>query len=330
VSARPEVRVALFGAGRVGRAFLELLVRNQHRIRLTGVSDSHGGMAGELDPEVVLEIKLRRGELPSEVARTDLLTVAEPHVVVDATSCAFDSGEPSLSVIVDSFQAGAHVVTANKIPLARFWTQITNSATVSGRRLGYAAAAGAALPAIAVARWLGGADRVRSFEAVLTGVTTFTLELMAKGLSLENAIVRAQERGIAEPNPSMDIDGWDTAAKIVILANTLWETSSTLYDVRVTGLKTDTAPARGEFRTQLVGSGRRDAGSVNLEVAPTPLPRDHPLSHLEGGDKGVVFSGPMIGTVAVLGGRSHPSVTAAAMLADVLEMSTGADVEARP
>jgi homoserine dehydrogenase len=309
------VCVAVFGLGRVGLALLELLSERDVPIRLTGVADSRGALAGDLDPEAVIELK-RAGSLPAEVPRVDVVKLAEPDVVVDVMSCDLATGEPALSVILEAFRHGVHAVTANKAALARRWADIRDAAAGAGKRLGYASAAGGALPAVAVARSLGRADDIGSFEGVLTGTTTFILDEMANGTSFADAVRRAQEEGIAEPDPSVDIGGWDTAAKVVILANTMWGTVHSLDDVAIKGLSEDLEVA-GDGPLHLVGSARRDG---DLVVEPRRLTPDHPLSSLTGRDKGVVFFGPAVGQVLVAGGRSHPTGAAAAVLGDILEL----------
>lgn len=315
---RSEARVAVFGLGGVGRALLELLAERDLPLRLSGVADSYGAIAGDLDPHDILAAK-SAGPLPAEVSRSDLLEMAAPDVVVDVVSCDPQTAEPALSVILDAFEHRAHAVTANKTPLARFWSDIEVARKRAGKGLGYASAAGAALPAVAVARWLARVDDVTSFEGVLTGTTTFVLDEMAKGASLQDAVRSAQEQGIAEPDPSTDVGGWDTAAKVVILANTLWGTNYSITDVDVTGLTDEVEPRREGRTTRLVGRARRD-GQL-LAVEPTVLPADHPLGVIQGSDKGVVFFGPAIGQVSVTGGRSHPKGAAASVLGDVLELT---------
>jgi homoserine dehydrogenase len=313
-------RVAIFGLGTVGQALLELMVERASALRLAGVADSNGAMAGDLDPAMVLHAK-RKGPLPEAVQRADLLAAGSPDVVVDVTSSDLKTAEPSLSVILAGFSAGAHVVTANKAPLARFWTEIHLAAATADRHLGYGSAAGASLPAVAVARSLARMDEVDSFEGVLTGTTTFILDQIANGASFEDAVRRAQQQGITEPDPSVDVDGWDTAAKIVILANTLWGTELDLDAVHVTGLQAHMQVPSPVERVRLVGRGVRDNEDVELHVAPSLIDRGHPLALLRGSDKGVVFSGGAIGRVIVSGGRSSPRGAAAAVLADILEIT---------
>jgi homoserine dehydrogenase len=325
---RDEVRVTVFGLGGVGLALLELMTRRAASLRLSGVADSHGAMAGELDPAVVLDMK-QKGPIPAAVPRADVLNSTRPDVVVDVMSCDFGTAEPSLSVILAGFSAGSHVVTANKAPLARFWREIFTAAATTRRHLAYAGAAGASLPAVAVARTLSRTDEVDSFEGVLTGTTTFILEQMAAGLSLDDAVRGAQARGISEPDPSIDVGGLDTAAKVIILANTLWGMELNIKDVQLTGLHEDMEVSREGRKVRLVGRAERNGKDVKLEVAPSLLDVDHPLASLRGSDKGVVFSGPAIGRVLVSGGRSSPRAAAGAVLGDILELAECSDDSAQ-
>jgi homoserine dehydrogenase len=215
--------------------------------------------------------------------------------------------------------AGAVVVTANKAPLARAWGRL-HARSNGRRRIGYAAAAGAALPAVAVARRLAREDDVQAFDAVLTGTTTYVLEKMAGGATAQEAVQAAQRQGIAEPDPSVDVGGWDTAAKVVILARTLWTCDFDLDAMTVTGIDGVDPEAVRAGGVRLVGRAERGRDGVRASVAPVRLPADHPLARLRGGEKGVVFRGAGTGEVLVAGGRSHPRGAAAAALGDVLEL----------
>jgi homoserine dehydrogenase len=311
-------RVALFGLGGVGRAFLELLGQRSDALRLVAAADSSGALVGELAPNEVAERKAA-GALPASPPLQELLARARADVVVDLASCDFATAEPSLSILRAGLDAGAAVVTANKAPLARAWGRL--HAGLNGRRrIGYAAAAGAALPAVAVARSLAREDDVRAFDAVLTGTTTYVLEKMAAGASAQEAVHAAQQEGIAEPDPSVDVGGWDTAAKVVILARTLWDCDLDLDAVTVTGIDGADPEAVRAGGVRLVGRAERTGDGVRASVAPVRLAADHPLAHLRGSEKGVVFRGLHTGEVLVAGGRSHPRGAAAAALGDVLEL----------
>jgi homoserine dehydrogenase len=308
--------VALYGLGRVGRAFLELLQERKRQVALVAAVDSRGALIGELDPETVLNSK--REGLPPSIEGTNAITKSRPDVVVDLTSCDFHTGEPARSIIQHGVNAGAHVVTANKAPLARHWHDVHESARASGVAVRYAAACGAALPVIAVASSLRRSDHICSVEGVLTGTAAYVLNEMRAGVAFEDAVRRAQQQGIAEPDPNIDMQGWDSAAKLVILANTLWPAHLSLSSVSVTGVAT-AREHPSDSMTHLVSAATFDGSQVHAEVRPKNIPRDHPLSTLDGSDKGVVFTGRSIGRVAVLGGRSHPRGAAAAAFGDMLD-----------
>jgi homoserine dehydrogenase len=309
-------RIALFGLGGVGRAFLELLAERPRGLRLVAAADSGGALTGELSPSAVLERKAA-GALPPGPDTSALIRETAPGVIVDLSSCDFHTAEPALTIISAGLASGAAVVTANKAPLARAWDRLGERANGSGR-IGYTAAAGAALPAVAVARALRRSGEVESFDAVLTGTTTFVLDAMSAGASAEDAVRAAQTQGIAEPEPSIDVGGWDTAAKLVILARTLWDCDLGLDQVEVAGIDAADPDDVRRGGVRLVGHARRTGDRVEARVGPLRLGADHPLARLRGSDKGVVFHGPVVGDVLVAGGRSHPRAAAAAALGDVL------------
>lgn len=312
--------VALVGVGNVGSAFLDLLAERRPPLRLVAVADSGGVLLGEIDPAEARARK-ERGSLEGGAPRIEALLEAGTDVLVDATGCDFETGEPALSLIREALLSGAAVATANKAPLAREWRALRDAAE-SGRRLRYGAAAGAALPAAAVAATLARMDEVETVEGVLTGTTGFVLDELAAGRTLDEAVAAAQEAGIAEPDPRVDLGGWDTAAKLVILANTLWpDAGLSLDEVPVEGVDGVDGSRKGLVR--IVGRASRSPEGVTADVGPVSLGADHPLGTLSGPEKGVVFSGPAIGTVTIQGGRSHPRGAAAALLADALDLVGG-------
>lgn len=312
------VRVALFGLGGVGRAFLELLIEREPPVELVAAADSCGVLQGAIPAGAVLDAK-RSGLPPADVDPRELIARVRPDVVVDVTGCDFATGEPSITILLAGLHAGATVVTANKAPLARHWVEI--GAAAGGRPIGYAAAAGAALPAVAVARELRRADRIVSIEGVLTGTASFVLDAVAGGAALDAAIARARKTGMAEPDPSLDLGGWDTAAKLVILANTVWDEPIGLDDVAVTGIDERSIAGLEGVAIHLIGAAQRTNGAVVAEVRPRAVGADHPLAGLAPAEKGVVFDGPGIGRVLVSGGRSAPRGAASAVLGDVLRLA---------
>jgi homoserine dehydrogenase len=276
VSANAPARVALFGLGRVGRAFLELLRERTPQVIVVAAVDSRGALVGDLDPDLILRQK-RQGLPPSNIEGARATRESRADVVVDLTSCEFETGEPARSTIEDGLNAGAHVVTANKAPLARHWHDVHESARASGVGVRYSAACGAALLVIGVASSLRRSDRIDSVEGILTGTAAYVLNEMRLGVAFEDALRRAQQQGIAEPDPDVDMEGWDSAAKLVILANTLWPTEVGLSSVSVTGVAAARAN-QGDTVTHLLSTAAFDGSSVRAEVRPEKLPPAHPLS----------------------------------------------------
>jgi homoserine dehydrogenase len=254
------------------------------------------------------------------VEAAELLARTRPDVVVDLVSCSFTTGEPAAALLRAALEAGASVVTANKAPLARNWGSLHALAREGGLRIGYSGAAGAALPAVAVARALGRADRIEALEGVLTGTSSYVLAQVAAGTGLADAIAGAQAEGIAEPDPSLDLGGWDTAAKIVILANTVWGTELELDDVTVVGIDDASIAGLEGAAVHLIGRAERSNGAVVADVRPRAVGADDPLAALAPGEKGVSLTGPGIGRVSVSGGRSSPRGAATAVLGDILEI----------
>jgi homoserine dehydrogenase len=192
--------------------------------------------------------------------------------------------------------------------------------------LRFSGAVGGALPTINIGRRdLAGAVINRA-ELVVNGTTQVILEEMAAGMSFDQALAAAQAQGIVEPDPSLDVDGWDAANKLVIFANAALGQPTTLTDLRVSGIRQVSAE---ELRTAWAAGGRisvvgvaerQGDGSYALSVAPTSLGPEHPLARLSHGEMGAVFYTDIIGRTTVSSLEDGPMGTCQAMLRDVIEI----------
>jgi homoserine dehydrogenase len=220
-----------------------------------------------------------------------------------------------------------HVVNANKGPLVVAYHDLMRLATQHHVELRNAATVAAPTPALDLARYALHGATVESIEAVPNGTTNYILTLMATGHSLEDGIRAAQEAGIAETDPSLDVDGWDSAAKIIILANAVMGGHVRLDDVDVEGIGAVTAAELTQFRQQglalkLLATARRQGRGLELSVAPTPLPLDHPLARLGGSGMGILFHTDLLGDLFVsVEGDDSPFGTAQSMLRDVVNIA---------
>jgi len=349
-------RLLLVGLGNVGRSFLRILQTQESLLaerygvafRVVGAADS-GGIAaapGGLDPAVVLAAK-ERGKSVATLAggrpgapALELVEGVAADALLEATPVDLQTGQPGLDVTRAALRRGLPVVLANKGPLALAYQELAalSDLGAGATPLRFSACVGGAMPTINIGlRDLAGA-RILRVEAVLNGTTQYMLRAMEAGRSYADVLAEAKRRGLAETDPSLDVDGWDAANKLVILANAVLRQPTSLADVRVegiTGLTADglrAARVRGERIVLLCLAESNGAGRFRLSVRPTPLPLDHPLARMDGDEMGVVYYTDIAGRSSATSAERDPVPTAAAMLRDLLDITVGlrAGVASRP
>jgi homoserine dehydrogenase len=219
-----------------------------------------------------------------------------------------------------------HVVTTNKGPLVVAYQELHDLAALHGVQLRFDGTVAGGLPALYLGqRDLRGAN-IRRLEAVPNLCTGYVMDMLADGMTWEEATARAHEEGVLEGDGSWDLEGWDAAAKLVILANAVLDRPTRMEDVSrsgIVGLETDklqAARARGE-RYRLLAKAEREAGGVyRLSVAPVPLSLDHPLGHLGRKQMGVLYQTDIYGTITAIIDEPSPVPSAATMLRDLLDI----------
>jgi homoserine dehydrogenase len=344
-----SVRLILIGVGNVGRRLLELIVRKRETLRerlglellLVGVADTSGAAhsAEGLDPQRIVEFKAagrgvaaylqwgRPGFSPLELVQSteaDLLLEASPANWNPLSPAGLQSGQPGLSCIEAALARGMHVVTANKAPLVLAFPRLLALAREHGVQLRFDATVAGGLPAVNLGqRDLAFAD-IHRLEGVLNLTTNYILTRMADdGLSYGEALHDAQVAGHAETDPTLDVDGWDAANKLVILAHSVLGQPATLADVAVEGIRGVTpamlaeAAAQGQ-RVKLVATAEWIEAGYRLSVRPTRLDADHPLAQLGPKQMGIVYHTDVCGVLSVAIVEETPVPTAAAMLRDVV------------
>jgi len=220
---------------------------------------------------------------------------------------------------------GWHVVTANKGPLVVDFKGLKRKSTDQRLALEFSAAAGAALPGLDVGLYsLAGAE-ITAIEGILNGTTNFILTQMDQGVIYEDALGEAREKGIAEPDPSQDVEGWDTALKILLLANAVLGLDLTLADIDVRGITGITDQLRNNAKAEgkvlkLLGRIHQAGAQFKAEVKLTAIGSAHPLFGVNGTNKGITFFTDTMGEVTVTGGKSDPRGAAAALLKDIINI----------
>lgn len=336
-----KINIILIGFGRVGRAFCELLkekydfyreryglllelkgiIRKSGTVLLSGTGQLEA-MAGSQDS----------GQFePSNWSQIfnleDMLEEYKSGVVVDCTPSNLKTGEPGYSLMRTALEKGWHLVTASKGALVVHPAELTALAQQKQVVIKASGATAAALPTLDVGlRSLAGAE-ILAIEGILNGTTNYILTRMAEGLDFSQALMEASEKGIAESNPVQDIEGWDTAAKMVIIANKVLGTEIKLSEVKVSGLRGINgklvARAASLSKTiKLIGRCSRENPDApwKVEVGLALLDSDHPLAGVSGSNKGIIFYTDCMGHIVLTGGKSDPRGAAAALIKDIISI----------
>jgi len=337
-----NVRLIASGLGNIGLRFVGILRDKQAHLRdryglefqLVGAADSRGSAADPagLDLDTVVRLKEAGASIADypqqgQAGRPplDLVEQLDADALCEATPVSLQDGEPGLSCIRAALSKGMHVVTANKGPLVLAYDELTALAQEKGVGLRFCGTVAGGLPAINLGqRDLAGAT-IDRLEALPNLTTSFILDQMTQGKSYDQALAAAQAQGCAEADPSLDVEGWDAAVKLVILANSVLGTPARLHDVAVQGItaltQADLEEARANDQViKLVASAVRQTDGYQLNVAPTPLPATHPLAKLSGQQMGVVYHTDIYGTIEAAITETEPIASAATLLRDLLSI----------
>jgi homoserine dehydrogenase len=331
-----EVKVGLLGFGNVGRAFADYVGRisgQPIRLRVRAAADRGGGLFVEDDESLKRIVHHKAAGRPlRELAPSSLITDPRSFidrlassgikVLVESLPTNLADGQPALDLIKTALVAGLHVVTVDKGPLAHGFAALQQAARAGGARLGFSGTTGVTIPEA-----LAG-ERLLEIRGVLNGTTNHILtEMQERGMSFNEALAGAQAGGIAEPDPSLDVEGWDTAVKTLILANALMNAGARLDEVLRIGINADTDEliriGRETNRVvRLVGRARLYQGRVRVSVAPKLLGQDSPFYGVGGTSKLALFR--TAGKREVIAyGRSGRDAIAQTIVDDIVKLMGG-------
>lgn len=313
------MRLAIMGCGAVGGSVAELAGEYGHTV--TAIADSQ---SAAIDPdgvliEHVLAEKRETGTLGND-ATEDVLTAAYD-VLVETTPTTLGDAEPGYSNAVSALSQDHNVVLANKGPVAERYDELCEHADESDGQLLFDATVGGAIPVLGTIGDLG-SDNVTGVRGVLNGTANFILSRMAtEGLDYDHVLAEAQDLGVAETDPTFDVDGTDAALKCVILANVLFDGGYTLSDATVTGIQEIPGPAlqiaREDGRTiRLIG----EVAEGSVRVGPRLVPDNGTLA-VPGTQNIVQIDTEHAGRLNISGHGAGGPETAAAIFADIARLS---------
>jgi len=344
-------RFVLAGIGNLGRGLLrilqqkaaELSARHGLQFVLVAAVDSSGGAVDNagLDMEQVLTLK-KTGEGVAAypncgqkgLTTLDALARADADLLVELSPTSLKHGEPGLSAITWALSHSMDVVTANKGPLVLAYPRLTALAAENKKGLLFSGTVAGGLPTVNIGQRDLIAARFLRVEGIFNATTNYILTRMEGGLSFAQALSEAQRAGAAEADPTLDVDGWDAANKLVIVANSVLGIPATLKDVSVQGIRDITrehllaARERGcAIKLLATAEPRQECGmehqpagtaAYNLSVKPTELPLDHPMARLTKWQMGVVYTTDINGTIIAIIEEEGTMATVGAVLRDMV------------
>ena len=308
------MRLAVLGAGDVGTSVADLAGEYGHDV--VAVTDSATAVVDEngLDASEVLSRKRSRGVVGSDDVEAALS--ADYDVLVESTPTTLGDAEPGFSHVRRALSRDRHVVLANKGPVAERYADVRGLEADSAGTVLFEATVGGAIPVLSTVADLNG--QVTAARGVLNGTANFILSRMAaEGLGYEHVLAEAQDLGVAEADPTFDVEGTDAALKCVILANVLYEGSYTLADAAVEGI----ADLPGSALELAAEDGRtiRLIGEVSdgaVRVGPRLVPENGTLA-VSGTLNIVQLETEHAGRLNISGRGAGGPETASAVLADV-------------
>jgi homoserine dehydrogenase len=281
----------------------ELRRRYDLRWRLTGVATRRSGWLA--DPHGLNPVALLNGHWPPqrETPPKDIrewLEKSHADVFVEASSLNLQSGQPAIDHLKNALEFGAHALTANKGPIVYAFEDLTKLAAEKKKKFLYESTVMDGVPIFSMFPLGLPAVDLRGFHGVLNSTTNVVLTEIEKGLSFDEAVKRAQAMGIAETDPSADIDGWDAAFKVVALAIVLMGVPIKIGQVRPTGIRELRAEKirsvrDAGMRYKLVCRAERRGLGVECTVAPELLSAGDPLANLEGSSSAIRFDMDVFG-----------------------------------
>lgn len=333
--------IALTGCGTVGKALLELLHEKREMLKnrfhfeynISLISARSKGIllnpAG-LDLDGVLSAlheKNSLSEFPqSSGSFSELLTESEANILVEATPTNLKTAEPALAHITTALNQNIHVVTVNKGPIALNFNALQALAEAHHVQLRYEGTVMSGTPLIELAQHGLAGAAINRIEGILNGTTNYMLTRMENGASYEEALIEAQELGYAETDPSGDVDGWDAAVKVSILAKALFGVDLPIDQVDRTGISgissedIQAADKKGE-RIRLIATIENHGDGIRGSVKPLSLPLTHPLSQVQGVMNAACLTTDTLGPVTLIGAGAGGRETAQALLADILNIA---------
>jgi homoserine dehydrogenase len=329
------LRLILCGFGVVGQSLAKLLDSRSEDLyarfgikpRIVGVFDSKGSAVetSGLDLKKLIDVKKKFGTIKkygstkNNLSGADLIKNLDADVLIETTASNYKDAEPGMTHITEAMKHGLHVISVNKGPLALAFPSLMELAIYNQVLLRFSGTVGGGTPILDYAKNSLRGERISSFDGILNGTTNYILTNMASGMSFKSALEDAKKKGYVEADESLDLDGLDAAAKLVILANWVMDLKVTLPDIKRTGIRNVSDAdiknaAKKNCAIKLIASCHKD-----LTVSPTEVSLDNPLC-VNGTLNAISFTSEHSGTQTIIGRGAGGMETASSILRDLLDI----------
>lgn len=326
------MKVFICGFGTVGQGFCEVVARRRQfmldrygeQVTIVGAMDSKTYVydPNGLDPEALVARKIESKRVGDReyTDSVEVLSGIDFDILVEVSPTDVKTGGAGLLNITYALENGKDVITVNKGPLALRFSELTALAKKNGSLFRFEGSVGGAMPIINLCRENLVGENICSLRGIFNGTCNFILSKMDNGQPFEQALKEAQQMGYAETDPTNDIEGYDSACKVAILANTVFGRNVTFNDVRITGITsiTEEAISMAAARNmviRLIG----EVSETKLEVGPRLIPKGHPLS-ISGTLNTAQILSDLAGPITVSGRGAGRLETASAILSDLISI----------
>lgn len=329
------MRIILCGFGVVGQSLAKLLDSRAEDLyahygikpRIVGVFDSKGSAveSSGLDLSKLISAKKKNGSVKyynktkTTMSGLDMINNLDAEVLIETTVSNYKDAEPGISHITAAMKKGMHVISVNKGPLALAFPSLMELAVYNQVLLRFSGTVGGGTPILDYGKNSLRGESITSFVGILNGTTNYILTNMTNGMSFDAALKDAKSKGYVEADESLDLDGLDAAAKLVILANWVMGMKVTLLDIKYAGIRNVTSAdiknaAKNNCAIKLIASCKKD-----LVVGPSEVSLDDPLC-VNGTLNAISFTSQHSGTQTIIGHGAGGMETASSILRDLLDI----------
>ena len=328
------MRLILCGFGVVAQSFTSLLVSRSNELyskyglkpRIVGVFDSKGSAydSAGLNLKKLLDAKKKSGSVKayktkSQVSGIEMIKTIDADVVIETTASNYKDAEPGMSHIITAMKQKMHVISVNKGPLALAFPSLMELAEFNQVLLRFSGTVGGGTPILDYAKNSLLGEKIISFQGILNGTTNYILSNMADGMSFDEALSDAKQKGYVEADESLDLDGLDAGAKLVILANWIMGMKVTMPDITRKGIR--------DVNTDDIKKAQKNSSSIKLiascddtlTVSPIEVKNDDPLC-VNGTLNAIAFTSKHSGTQTIIGRGAGGIETASSIIRDLIDI----------